>query len=207
MPGLLVVEALGATLVWAVGTRPERQRFVRDSLLLTRETRHAPTHDVQVSPARGFHPTVRCTASRKRAAEKGGSRPAVRHLARGSPAVHFRRQEARPGYRGRHCCGTTRGARRNGQVPWPRTDPYPHPGRNGGAKARPRRNHHDGIGDQNVRDTAERAESEALSLISLTVNSPSGGYSTLACRENVDLQLEYLCRTGPRPHNTGFLWV
>jgi hypothetical protein len=31
-PGLLVVEALGATLVWAVGTRTERQRFVRDNL-------------------------------------------------------------------------------------------------------------------------------------------------------------------------------
>jgi PRC-barrel domain len=32
MPGLLVVEALAATLVIAVGTRPERQRFVRDNL-------------------------------------------------------------------------------------------------------------------------------------------------------------------------------
>ena len=34
-----VVEALGATLVWAVGTRPERQRFVRDSLFA--HERHA----------------------------------------------------------------------------------------------------------------------------------------------------------------------
>src|SRR5690242_20424044 len=32
MPGLLVVEAPGTTLVWAVGTRTERQRFVRDNL-------------------------------------------------------------------------------------------------------------------------------------------------------------------------------
>jgi hypothetical protein len=32
MPGLLVVEALAATLVIAVGTRPERRRFVRDNL-------------------------------------------------------------------------------------------------------------------------------------------------------------------------------
>jgi hypothetical protein len=51
------------------------------------------------------------------------------------------------------------------------SNPNPHPGRNGGAKARPRRNHQDGIGGQNVRDTAERSESEALSLISLSANS------------------------------------
>ena len=36
MPGLLVIEALGATFVWAVGTRPEHQRFVRDSLFAER---------------------------------------------------------------------------------------------------------------------------------------------------------------------------
>src|SRR5262245_36254792 len=95
--GLRVVEALGATLVWAWNA-PRAPAFYARRPFCSRETRHAPTHKAQVSPARGFHPTVRCTASRERAAEKGGSRPGVRLLARGSPAVQFRRQEARPGY-------------------------------------------------------------------------------------------------------------